>query len=322
MPSAPIITDALGRQMRKLRVQLTDLCPLRCFYCMPENPTFMPQNELMQPSEIAAIVKALVPFGLSEIRLTGGEPTARPDFLEIARLLSPHATEKFGMTSNGLFPLRLLDSLAEETQLRHLNLSLDSFQEEKFKRITRFAGARRVVNAALKARDLGFQVKLNCVIFKDINADEIMDFVRFAEEESIEVRFLEYMAVGPQHASFKKHFLSAKATLEVIRAERDLVPVSLPADSTAFCYQTLGGPSGNSGTVGFIASESQPFCNTCSRLRLSAQGVLRSCLFRDEGLSLRGEDPADYEEIIRQVVAMKPRQRLTQISQPMNEIGG
>lgn len=148
-----------------------------------------------------------------------------------------------------------------------------------------------------------------------------MDFVRFAEQESIEVRFLEYMRVGPQSEDFRKHYFPARNMLEHIRAERELVPIEVESDSTSFCFQTRGG-AGQSGRIGFIASESQPFCSKCSRLRLSAEGILRACLFKEEGLSLRHASEEEYAYLIGQVVAMKPGGRPLKINQAMNQIGG
>lgn len=328
-----LIRDAHGRTMRKLRVQLTDACNLRCFYCMPDNPRFLSASALMSPSELESVVRALVPFGLSEIRLTGGEPTSRREFLEICKRLSPLASERLGMTTNGLFPTRLLDSLWEHTRLRHLNFSLDSLQESRFKTITRYGDVNKVIHNIRVARDRGFTVKINCILFRDINVDEVMDFVSFSEKEQIEVRFLEYMAVGPRHEDFRRHFISARAIQEDIRGRRTLTPLPSEPDATAYRFATHSLTTGaecaerpnqgaQPGRIGFIASESEPFCSSCSRLRLSATGVLRSCLFREEGLSVRHVSAADLEKTIRAVVSMKPVGRPARIVQPMNQIGG
>lgn len=322
-----LIRDAQGRAMRKLRVQLTDVCNLRCFYCMPDNPRFLSASDLMSPVELENVVRALMPFGLTEIRLTGGEPTSRREFLEICERLSPLASERLGMTTNGLFPERLLNVLWQQTRLRYLNFSLDSFQESRFKSITRHGDVKKVLRNIRAARDLGFKVKINCILFRDINLDEVMDFVSFSENEQVEVRFLEYMAVGPRHQDFRRHFISAKAVQEDICRRRTLAPLPSEPDATAYRFATQSLAEGaygsmRPGVIGFIASESEPFCSRCSRLRLSATGVLRSCLFRNEGLSVRHVSAADLEDTIRAVVSMKPVGRPARIVQPMNQIGG
>lgn len=323
-----LIRDAHGRTMRKLRIQLTDACGFRCFYCMPDEPKFLKPSDLLSPTEIEHIVRGLVPFGLMQIRLTGGEPTVRREFLEICKRLSPLADEGLAMTTNGQFPRHLLDALKKQTRLNRINFSLDSMQEHRFKAITRYGDVNRVLENIRTARDQGFQVKINCILLRGINTDEIMDFVSFAEMEQIEVRFLEYMAVGPRNEEFRRHFISAQSVQEEIRAWRTLTPIASEPDATAYRFATHKHKSGNSaggsltGQIGFVASESEPFCRSCSRLRLSATGMLRSCLFREEGLMVRHTKPEDLENTIRAVVQMKPTGRPNRIAQPMNQIGG
>lgn len=301
--------------MRKLRVQLTDACNFRCFYCMPEGTRFLPPADLLSPAELIAICEALQAMGLEEIRVTGGEPTVRADFDAIMAGLAGIPWRKFGLTSNGYLLGPKLEML-RDLGCRHLNISLDSLSEDSFRFITRSAHFQAVMSAILKARDMGFPVKVNTIVFRGLNDHELPAFARFAETENVEVRFLELMKVGP---ASHEHALRFFPAAEMVRALEPfgVEPVSADADSTACLYRTARG-----GRLGIIASETLPFCGACSRLRLSATGKLRSCLFSDTGVSLKGRDLLDYPEILREVMALKPEGRLPRILQPMNQIGG
>lgn len=301
--------------MRKLRVQLTDACNFRCFYCMPEGTRFLPPADLLSPVELLAICEALQAMGLEEIRVTGGEPTVRADFDAIMSGLARIPWRKFGLTSNGYLLGPKLEML-RDLGCRHLNISLDSLSEDSFRSITRSSHFQAVKSAILTARDMGFPVKVNTIVFRGINDQELPDFARFAEAEGVEVRFLELMKVGPASQEHVRQFLPAAEMLRALEPF-GLEPVSAEADSTSRLYRTARG-----GRLGIIASETLPFCGACSRLRLSATGKLRSCLFSDTGVSLKGRDVLDYPEILREVMALKPEGRLPRILQPMNQIGG
>lgn len=302
--------------MRKLRVQLTDACNFRCFYCMPEGTRFLPAAGLLTPGEIISITSSLNALGIEEVRVTGGEPTVRPDFDEIMTGLAKIPWLKFGITSNG-FLLGAKLPLLQEVGCRHLNISLDSLREETFNSVTGSRHFRAVLGTILRAKEMGFEVKVNTIVFKGINDDELPAFVRFADEHGLEVRFLELMKVGPAAGGHQDRFLSAAEMLQSLETEVELRKETVAPDSTSFVFRT-----GRGGRIGFIASESQPFCGTCSRLRLSATGKLRSCLFSDTGVSLKGRDVLDYPEVLREVMALKPSGRLPRILQPMNQIGG
>jgi cyclic pyranopterin phosphate synthase len=310
------LSDQYGRVMKKLRIQLLDACQMRCTYCMPENPVFLPRHQLLSSDEIANIVGNLVSLGIDELRVTGGEPLLRADFREIIAKLSIIHAKSFGMTTNGALLGQHLDFL-KDTPFHHLNISLDSLKEERFFTITRSKAFKTIVTNIMRARDLGFAVKLNTVIMKGINDDELLDFVRFAKEENIEVRFLEYMKVGPATASFDAHFLPAETMRQIIAKEGALSALPAPNDATAKRFQSASGAK-----IGFIASESEPFCGSCSRLRLSATGKLRACLFSEEGIDLRGKTLEEYPEIVKKVIALKPAGRIFSIAESMNVIGG
>ena len=169
----------------------------------------------------------------------------------------------------------------------------------------------------MDAKAMGFEVKVNAIVFRGLNDGELPDFLRFSEEHGVEVRFLELMKVGPAAEGFAERFMPASDIMTVLRRHADLEALEAGVDSTARLYRTSRG-----GRIGIIASETMPFCGGCSRMRLTASGKLRACLFSEAGVDLKGKDPLDYPEILKEVMAMKPTGRLPQILQPMNQIGG
>lgn len=316
MELLPVLNDPHGRWIRKLRVSLTDVCNLRCTYCMPANVRFQPASTLLPPDELVGMVAGLVDEGIRQIRLTGGEPLARREFREIAEGVAALPLGKFGLTTNGYWLEEHLPFLAG-IGCRHVNVSLDSLQADRFEAITRTPFFDRVMSALLEAKAAGFPVKVNVVLIRGANDDEVEDFAAFSAEHGIPVRFLEYMKIGPQRGQHDELFVPAGEVIERLRLRHTLTPVEAEADATAFSFRTDDGAE-----IGFIASESRPFCDTCSRLRLSARGKLRACLMSEDGLSLVGVPREDYPEVLAEVMAMKPTGRLPEIAQPMHEIGG
>jgi cyclic pyranopterin phosphate synthase len=310
------LTDPSGRVMRKLRVSLTDACQYRCFYCMPEHPVFTRNADLLSAVEYGAICSELVSMGIEELRVTGGEPTVRPEFREIMTVLSGIPARRLSLTSNGQLLERHLDFL-RDLGCMHLNISLDSLDAGRFERITRGGDFRTVMSSIEKATAMGFTVKVNAIVFRGVNDDELPDFARWSAASGVEVRFLEYMKIGPEHTTNFDRFVSADEMIAGLEKFVTLRPVAVPYDSTSFVFETSEGAR-----LGFIASESKPFCGTCSRLRLSATGTLRSCLMSERGVSLRNAAPSGYEEILSKVMAMKPTGRLDHVDQAMHEIGG
>lgn len=311
------LIDPHQRHIHKLRVQLTDACNFRCFYCMPENIKFKAKKDLLTPEEIYNICKILnKSFGVDEIRLTGGEPTIRPEFNEIVNLLSNLEVKKLGLTTNGYILNDKLDFL-KSTNCKNINISLDSLNKDKFNKITKGNYFDRVYNSILRAKDQGFNLKINVVLLRGFNDQEINDFILFSSKYEIEVRFLELMKIGMAYETNNDLFISAKEVIKEIKKSENLTPVKMSKDSTSFNYVTSNGAK-----IGFIASESMPFCGTCSRLRLTSTGKLRACLMSESGIDLRGKTPDEYKDIIYSVIAMKPIERIHHIEQVMNQIGG
>jgi cyclic pyranopterin phosphate synthase len=314
--SHPALTDRYGRTMRKLRISLLDACNMRCVYCMPDDPVFSPQRDWIVAEEIVQIASHLVGMGLEEIRLTGGEPTLRPDLVAIAQSLSALPLQKLGLTSNGLVLERLLPAL-KATQCKHLNISLDSLDRGNFTRITQRDALPAVLRTLLTARDLGFSVKVNVVMLRGLNDHELLDFIDWSGREAIPVRFLEAMNIGVMQPQFTARLLPAEAMLATIRSFYHLTPLHDAPDATAFRFR-----ADNGADIGFIASESKPFCGDCSRLRLTANGHLRPCLFTEQGIDMRGLAPQHYPAALASLLELKPAGRIAHVAQPMYQIGG
>lgn len=313
---APCLVDSYGRTMHKLRVQLTDACNFRCFYCMPPDARFRPSSECLRTQELIEICSGLVDLGIDEIKISGGEPTIHKDFDNIVRGLSDLPLKKLGVTTNG-FCLGEKLPVLKSTRCQHINVSLDSLREERFRAITRANHYHDVYRGILMAQEMGFHVKVNVVLIRGVNDHEIFDFLEFSRKQDIEVRFLELMKIGCARLGHERRFIPAKEIIERIEEHHRLIPLSVNIDSTAFNFVADHGAK-----IGFIASESQPFCGFCSRLRLTATGILRSCLMAEHGISLRGKDKSEYPHILRSVIASKPMERLEEIDQPMYQIGG
>jgi len=314
-PIKPLI-DSYGRRIRKLRVSLLDACNFRCVYCMPLNPVFMDSSRWLSPDEIERVCTALVDLGLEQIRLTGGEPTLRDDFRDIVLRLSSLPLDKLGLTTNGWDLAKELNFLSD-TNCRHINISLDSLTKETFTRITRRDYFDKVLDSVLNAKRLGFHVKINTVLMKGINDHEIFDFIKFSAEHDVEVRFLELMSIGQVSGSKDKLFVPASDIIQMISNREELTVEQNECDSTSFNYKTSSGAN-----IGFVASETLPFCHNCSRWRLSADGFLRACLMSEKGIYIRNVKPKDYKVKMNELLTMKPYKRINRTDQDMYKIGG
>jgi cyclic pyranopterin phosphate synthase len=313
MEAILMLIDKEGRKITKLRVSLTDKCNLRCHYCMPVDQTFMDESKYLSPDEIVSVVSELKELGLQEVRLTGGEPLMRKSFPEIVEKLASLNLKKLSLTTNAIFLDRYL-ALLKDLRVFHLNVSLDSLDPENFKKITHGNHFEKVISNIRSAVSMGFSVKLNAVMMKGINDHEVNQFVKFSENESVEVRFLELMKIGYARSNQSETFISARDLIRKIQNEFQLKSITSPLDSTSFNFVTENG-----GQIGFIASESEPFCGHCSRWRLSADGILRACLFKDEGVDIRVRDRS---VIYQELLGMKPTHRIPEVSHTMNAIGG
>lgn len=307
--------DDYGRRMRKLRVSLLDACNFRCTYCMPAGATFSKVHDLLTPDETGLIVSNLAKLGIEEVRLTGGEPTLRAELVEIIERLSEIPLKSIGITTNGSHLSKFIPDL-KKTNLKSVNISLDSLDKKRFTSIARFDGLEAVIKSIDDSIEAGFKVKLNTVLMKQ-NFEELGAFIEFARERKIEIRFLELMKIGVALDMFDDEFIPAGHLIHHMRKQFKMKQVPVPEDSTAFKYQLENGVQ-----VGFIASETVPFCGSCSRLRLDSKGALRSCLMKEDKLNLRGLPFEKYPQIVSLVLKGKPYERVEKVEQPMYQIGG
>jgi cyclic pyranopterin phosphate synthase len=283
------LLDTFGRIHNNLRVSVTDRCNLRCSYCMEEDVVFMDRKELLSFEEVARFVQIAAPLGIDKVRLTGGEPLMRRDLHWLVGMLCQvPGIRDLGLTTNGIL-------LAEQARtlyaagLRRINISLDTLDPARFRQLTRRNGLERVIEGILAAKEAGFSpIKINAVSIRGITEHEVIPLARFARQHGLEMRFIEYMPIGADHWEREKVYFAHEILDQL---ERDIAPlVPAPdydprAPAMDFDY-TDGG-----GRVGIIASISRPFCLSCNRLRLTADGKLRNCLF--------AIDEADVKSLLR-----------------------
>lgn len=313
--------DQLGRKISYLRLSVTDLCDLRCVYCMPEHGVpKRAHHEICSLEELRNMTAAAVSLGVRKVRVTGGEPLVRRGVAELCRMLRGlPGLEELCITTNGI----LLPELAEPLRaagVDRLNVSLDTLRPERYHEITRVGALSDVLRGLEAAERAGFQhTKLNCVLMGGVNDDEIADFIRLTKERPLSVRFIELMPMGICARWDKARFLPAKTVLDRVP---ELEPVG--SDGVSLLYRLPGAL----GTVGLIEPMSHAFCSNCSRIRITADGKLKPCLHSETEIPLRGLSGEALCEAIMRGVAMKPKQHeLTRDGESragrgMNEIGG
>jgi cyclic pyranopterin phosphate synthase len=282
------LVDGFGRVHRDLRISVTDRCDFRCTYCMPEDGLdWVPRNEVLTYEEIARIATVMVKrFGVSSIRLTGGEPTVRAHLAELVALLAPLGTD-LSMTTNGASLERLAAPL-RAAGLRRVNISLDSLRRDRFERITRRDALHHVLAGVDAAVAAGFDpVKVNVVLVAGVNDDEIVDFARFGRDRGVTVRFIEYMPLDADSRWSGAEVVGRDRVLADIAAVFDLESIGRDHEPAARYRYTDRDPSSPGSEFGVVASVTTPFCDTCDRIRLTAEGQLRNCLFSLEETDLR-----------------------------------
>jgi len=287
---------------------------------MPEDTKFLSRKYLLSPENFLQITKNLTEFGVDEVRLTGGEPFLRSDIQEIIEKLSTLPLKKLGITTNGIELNKHLNYLLK-TNLHHINFSLDSLNENTFFHMTKKNTLSLVLDNILKAKELGFNIKINCVVMRNYNFSELEEFLKLSSTHDIEIRFLELMKIGIAQDYFYEEFVSAEEIINTIKQlGYSIDRIEMPSDSTSFNYRVQN--DGISSNLGFIASETQAFCGDCSRLRLSADGTLRPCLMIADGPNLINLDFNEYKSILRSLIEKKPLNRIEKIERTMNQIGG
>jgi cyclic pyranopterin phosphate synthase len=327
------LCDSWGREIKSVRVSVTDKCNFRCKYCMPaEGLAWLPRDEVLSFEEIARLVSVLAPMGVNEVRLTGGEPLARRDVPDLVRMLAPiPGVDDLSLTTNGV----LLDRLAAplvEAGLRRVNVSLDSLNHVRFAEITRRDALDRVL-AGLEEAERHPElrpIKVNCVAIKGFTETEVPALAELARRKPYVVRFIEFMPLDADEVWREDEVLSGAEIRALIEeAHGPLVELPAKASSTARRFAFADGR----GEIGFVNPVSEPFCSSCDRIRLTADGQLRTCLFSRREWDLKtplrnGASDAELEALLRHAVAHKElKHRINEpgfvrASRSMSQIGG
>ena len=297
------LEDPFGRQFPYLRLSVTDVCNFSCSYCLPDGYKKSGPEFFMSIDEIRRLVTAFADMGTWKIRLTGGEPTLRPDFLDIARAISAIAgINRVAMTTNGYkLPERAQDYY--QAGIRAINISIDSLRPAVFKEITGHDRLAEILEGMRTCIESGFEaIKINAVLLKGRNEDELDDFISFVEKEPVSLRFIELMQTGNNTDYFKAHHLPGNAVREkLLERGWHLKPREDGAGPAAVYAK-----DGYQGTIGLIAPYSKGFCTTCNRLRVSARGQLQLCLFGEGGYNLRPllQEDSQKEELQDRVIGL------------------
>jgi cyclic pyranopterin phosphate synthase len=278
------LTDRFGRTVNYVRLSVTDRCDFRCVYCMAEDMTFLPRQQVLTLEEIARVARTFTELGTEKIRLTGGEPLVRKDILELVKEIGSFGLRDFAMTTNGSQLPTMADDL-RRAGMHRLNISLDSLDADKFRRITRTGNLSQVLDGIDAAREAGFRgIKLNTVVLKGRNDEEVPALVDFARRKGVDITFIEEMPLGQitEHDRGEA-FCSSDEVREMIRQHHDLVPATEDSGGPARYYRMPGSKT----RVGFISPHSHNFCATCNRVRVTVEGRLLLCLGNEHSVDLR-----------------------------------
>jgi|SRR5690606_4480090 GTP 3',8-cyclase len=304
-----MITDKFGRPMHDLRISVTDRCNFRCRYCMPKEIfgrdfAFMPKEQLLSFEEIERLARIFISQGIKKIRLTGGEPLLRKDLhLLINRLVHIDGLEDIGLTTNGV----LLEKQAQKLKdagLKRVNVSLDALKDEIFKSINDSGvSTKHILKAIHKAKEIGLEVKVNMVVKKGMNEQEVIPMARYFKEHEIPLRYIEFMDVGETNGWDMKKVVTKKEIFHTLLNHFELEPIDpsyIGEVAKRYRYK------GTKAEVGFITSVSESFCSTCTRARLSADGKIFTCLFASGGFDMKqmlrsGKSDEEILEVIQKI---------------------
>jgi GTP 3',8-cyclase len=326
------LIDSYNRPINYLRMSITDRCNLRCMYCMPkEGISLIGHDDIMRYEELLRIACIAVKKGITKIRLTGGEPLVRKGLVQfIADLARMEGIQDFSMTTNGILLAPVAQAL-HDAGLKRLNISLDSLNPDKYNMITRGGDLYQIIAGIKSAQDAGFSpIKINVVVIRGINDDEITAFARLSMQKNLHIRFIEYMPVGMENGWEKDQFVSTDEIRQKVKTIGTLLDI--PSDNGSGPAQmcTIDGAQGK---IGFISALSDHFCATCNRLRLTPDGKLRTCLFSDAEIDLKaplrqGCSDEILADIITSAILSKPQkhhateQVFKKCSRGMSAIGG
>lgn len=303
------LVDNYGRIAKKLRISVTDRCNMRCGYCMPkDNTKWFATTDVLTFEEITRLSSIFANLGIEKIRITGGEPLVIPSIEDLIKSISKiRHIKSIGLTTNGLLLLEIVEEL-RSSGLASVNISLDSFKEDRFKMITGVNGLNKVINSIQRAKDAGLDVKINTVVVRGWNDDEVIDFANFARKTGITVRFIEFMPLDGAGIWRGDLVFSKKEMIGKLESNiGKILPVSEQEISTPAKLYSF---SDGIGAIGFIPSVTEPFCNQCDRIRLTSDGRFLTCLFESPGYDIKsylrkGASDEELSHCLIQCMTMK-----------------
>ncbi|MGZ8271420.1 MAG: GTP 3',8-cyclase MoaA [Methylophilus sp.] len=281
--TTPKLIDQYGRTVDYIRLSITDRCDFRCQYCMAEDMTFLPRNQVLSLEECARIIKVFVELGVTKVRITGGEPLVRKNamwlFEEVGKL---QGLQELVLTTNGSQLTNYASSL-KQAGVKRINISIDSLNAERFKNITRTGSLEKVLAGLQSCIQEGFDgIKINTVLMRGINDDEAIDLVQFAIDHKIDISFIEEMPLGEVNHSRDNTFISNADTLKLLQSKYSLLPSTISTGGPAKYWQVAESPT----KIGFISPHSHNFCESCNRVRITCQGELYLCLGQEDKIEL------------------------------------
>ncbi len=322
--------DRFGRQIDYLRISVTDRCNLRCIYCMPEKGIkLFPHSEILSYEEIIRLTRIFASTGIKKIRITGGEPLIRKNISYLVEKISEiDGINDIAITTNGILLKNLATELAR-AGLKRVNVSLDTLKEDKFELITKMKGLKDVLGGIEKCMELGLSpLKINVVLIKGVNDEEVFDFVKMTENMPVHVRFIEYMPWGRVENWGMDKLIDTKEAMEKIAKEfGELIPIETFSGGPAINFRI----NNFKGVIGFINPVSSHFCNLCNRIRLTADGKIRLCLFSEREIDIksyvRSRSDEEIKAVVEEAIFNKPQrhnlsEHIKAHQREMNQIGG
>jgi len=327
------LVDNFGRQIEYVRLAVTDRCNLRCQYCMPAHGIdIVAREELLTFKEMYRLIRVLTELGVKKVRLTGGEPFVRKDFISFIKMLSFNdLLEDINITTNGVLIANHISTLENLPKVKNVNLSIDSLQADKFNKITRRNAFDEVYKTLELLEESTLNLKLNIVIQSGINTDEILDFVRLTKDKNIAVRFIEEMPFNGKGQREMQENWTLKKILNEVKTEFDVIEIQSEKSSTSRNYSIKN----HLGTFGIIPAFTRTICNDCNRIRITSTGTFKNCLFDDGVFNLRdfirnGASNDDLKNLFLSLVKQKPENGFVaeanrtkgEVSESMSTIGG